>query len=184
MRPLILGLMLLATTGMAQSSKQITLKYDDGTGVSGELIDFKNNVFRIQASVGLIGIPASDVACIGAACPEGTEMEIAAAPVKLTSHDGSMMVSGNLIEFTNNQYVLATDLGEMQIDANLFKCEGAACAVEKPPVSRKVTLSSGTTVISGELVGVEAGSYVIDVKQIGQLRLGTDVFECQGDACP
>ena len=184
MRPTILALTLLATTGVAQSTNQITLKYDDGSGVSGELVEFSNGIFRVQASVGLIAIPAQDVSCIGVACPEGTALEVPPAPVTLTALDGTFNVSGNVIDFVDDEYVLATDIGEIRISASLATCEGVGCVAPPPPVSRDVSLVSGTTTIEGELVRVEDGAYIVDVDQLGQMRVDASTFECRGDACP
>lgn len=184
MRSVILGLLLLATSGMAQGTNQITLKYDDGSGVSGELIEYTGDIFRIQASIGLIAIAAQDVSCIGVACPEGTALEVPSAPVTLTSLDGSLRVSGNVIEVSEGAYIVATDLGEMRIEANLVSCEGAGCVVMQKPLDRTVILENGTTKIEGKLLQFEGGNYVINVDQLGELRVNGQTFVCRGVACP
>lgn len=184
MRTFIMGLMLIATASAAQNANQVTLKYDDGSGVSGELLTFENDMFRIQASVGLIAISAQDVSCIGAACPEGTELVVAPAPVTLTSRDGTFRVAGNVIEFVDDVYVVATDIGELQINASDVICEGDGCVTPAAPIDRNVSLVSGTTTIEGELLSVEDGAYIINVDQLGELRVDASTFECRGDACP
>ncbi|WP_341367502.1 hypothetical protein [Yoonia sp. BS5-3] len=184
MRTLVFASIMLATTGAAQGINQVTLKYDDGSGVSGELIAFENDVFRIQASVGLIAIPAQDVSCIGSACPEETVLEVPSAPVRLTALDGAFSVSGNLIDFVDNEYVLATDIGEVRIDATLATCDGDGCVVPQPPLSRDVTLTNGATTIEGKLVRMENGAYIVNVDQLGEIRVDASIFDCDGDACP
>ncbi len=183
MRPLLFGLMLIANVGWAQAN-QVTLKYDDGTGVSGELLEFTDGNFRIQASVGLISIPAQDVSCIGDACPAGTELELRSAPVKLTSLDGSIILTGDVIEFADGDYVLATDIGEVRINADKVTCEGAGCVSSQEPVSRDVVLVNGNTIIEGELVRLEDKAYIINVAQLGEVRIDATSFQCRGEACP
>lgn len=184
MRLSIIGLTIVATAGVAQDVNQITLKYDDGTGVSGDLVEFEDGIFRIQSSVGLIAIPAADVACIGSACPEGTELEVAPAPVKLTSQDGSLSVEGNLINFADGQYLVATNIGEMQIQADAVNCEGIGCPEQLEPPSQRVTLVSDAVTIEGDLLSVEEGAYVVLADGIGQVRINADAFECLGEVCP
>lgn len=189
MRKLMCGLMLLASASAAQTAGQVTLKYDDGTGVAGELVGFEDGIFRIQASVGLIAIPAADVSCIGATCPAGTELEVPPAPVMLTSLDGSIQMAGDVLYFVDGEYVLATDLGEIRVDASLVTCTGDGCVpgsepVVQEPISQDVVLVDGTTTIEGVLQGVEDGAYLIEVDQLGILRVDSAKFECRGDACP
>ena len=183
MRPFIFALLLLPTTVVAQSANQVTLKYDDGSGVSGELIEFKDDKFRIQASVGMIVIPAQDVSCIGTACPDGTAFEVPAAPVTLTGKDGTFTLSGNVIEFVDDEYVLATDIGEIRIAASLATCEGAGCVAPQEPINRNVTLVNGATTIEGELIRIEDGYYIVEVDQLGEMRVDANTFECRGEAC-
>lgn len=184
MRRLTIGLMMLATSGFAQDTNQVTLKYDDGSGVSGELLEYKDDMFRLQASVGLIAIPAQDVSCIGAACPPGTTLEVPPAPVTLVSHDGKISLSGNVIEFVNNEYVLATDIGEIRISADLTSCTGAGCVTPSEPPSREVVLTNGSATIEGLYVGLENGTYIIEVDALGKMRVDASSFECTGAACP
>ncbi|WP_156788434.1 hypothetical protein [Roseobacter sp. CCS2] len=180
----IFGLMVLATASAAQDDNQITLKYGDGSGVSGELVGFEDSVFRIQASIGLIAVPAQDVSCIGRACPEGTALEVPAAPATLTSLDGSFRMFGNVIDFVDGEYVLATDIGELRISASDTTCEGDGCVAAQPTVDQRVALVSGTTTIEGNLLRVEDGAYIIDVDRLGEMRVDANIFDCRGDACP
>ncbi|MEM9795374.1 MAG: hypothetical protein AAF919_02730 [Pseudomonadota bacterium] len=177
----------MATTANAQDANQVTLKFDDGEGVSGQLLGFEDGIFRLRASVGRVSIPAQDVFCIGAACPEGTELEIPPAPVTLASPDGSLRVSGDLLEFTNGTYVVATNVGELRIEAEMVTCEGDGCppAAVSDPADRKVALmSDGDVVLEGELLGIEDGVYLVDLGAFGVVRADVNAYECRGEACP
>jgi hypothetical protein len=174
--------MLLASVGMAQNANQVTLKFDDGTGISGELLEFTNDTFRIQAHVGLIVIPADGVFCIGAACPEGTHLQIESAAVTLISLDGTQQLSGDVIEVVNGEYVLATDFGEVRVSTDLVKCEGVGCVDSE--ISKEVVLSDGSVTLEGTLLELKDGAYIIDVKALGQIRVDANQFECSGEACP
>lgn len=189
MRKLLFGLVFLAAPSVAQEANQITLKYDDGTGVSGELLSFEDGLFRIQSSVGVIAIGSDDVSCVGTACPPGTELEVVAAPVALTGIDGNYAISGDVIDFVNGEYVVATAIGELRIPASDVTCEGAGCvatAAPEPsaPINQEVVLVSGPTTVEGILLRVEDGAYIIEVDQVGQLRVDANTFECRGEACP
>ncbi|MEL6426079.1 MAG: hypothetical protein AAFQ33_11565 [Pseudomonadota bacterium] len=184
MRLVLLGLMLLGSPGAAQTENQITLKYDDGSGVTGELVEYTDEFFRIEASVGLIAIPTGEVSCIGAACPSGTKLEVPSAPATLTGLDGTFSVTGTIIDYADDVYVVATAVGEMRVDARLATCEGAGCVDITPVANQTVMLISDTARIEGKLLAFEDGNYVIDIEQFGELRLNSSAFECLGDACP
>ncbi len=185
MRSLVLfSALLLATPTLAQSGGEITLNYDDGSGVSGELVAFSDGLFRIQASVGLLTIPAADVACVGAACPEGTTQETSTTAVTLIVDDGTVRISGDLMEFSNGEYVVATKLGEIRISADIAECTGVGCALAVPPADPRLVLTNGGTTIAGILRAFEDGAYILDVDQIGRMRIPAEGFTCEGEACP
>ena len=49
--------------------------------------------------------------------------------VVLKSADGSIAVSGKLVEFNNEFYLIETTLGELRVSAERVRCEGQACPV-------------------------------------------------------
>lgn len=50
-----------------------------------------------------------------------------AQEVTLKSADGTVNLVGDFIEFTDNNYVIRTGLGDLRISAARVRCEGAAC---------------------------------------------------------
>lgn len=50
-----------------------------------------------------------------------------ADPVRLTSDDNAMDLTGELIEFTGDIYVLRTNIGDLRIRAEGLRCEGDGC---------------------------------------------------------
>lgn len=63
--------------------------------------------------------------------------------VNLKSLDGGTTLSGDLVEFDGNNYVIKTLVGEMSVDALLVTCEGAACPdIEAEPSNFNISAPS------------------------------------------
>jgi hypothetical protein len=128
------------------------------------------------------------LACVGAACPEGTHIELTGEPIVLTSKQGDVSLTGHLIEIVDDHYVLATDIGEMKIAIASVNCEGESCVAqeEEEPFAfgGNVTLIGGTARLEGVLTDLVDGAYVIDTANMGMLRVSTDTYTCEGDGCP
>ncbi|MEJ6405024.1 phosphate ABC transporter substrate-binding/OmpA family protein [Yoonia sp. 2307UL14-13] len=60
---------------------------------------------------------------VGAALPATSF----AAEVTLKSSDGTVNLTGEFVEFTDNNYVIRTGLGDLRISASRVRCEGDAC---------------------------------------------------------
>lgn len=182
---LAIFLAIVASTGASQTQETVTIKFDDGEGVTGQLVEFSNGAFKIKTVIGQVTIPAEGVFCIGSACPQSTRLEIAPSPMVLTSFDGSAKLSGNLIEIADGQYVLATGAGELRIDTGEVTCEGEGCLepVISPNFGGAVVLTSGTTTIEGTLIGLDENSYIVEVESLGPIRVSTDQFKCSGAGC-
>jgi len=89
----------LASGQQEQAPKLIELTYDDGSGVVGELVDFADGKYRLKTSVGVITVPDEGVLCNGAACPKKDLPPAAPGKaIKLTSLDGTTVLSGELLE--------------------------------------------------------------------------------------
>ncbi|MEM9785016.1 MAG: hypothetical protein AAF801_00840 [Pseudomonadota bacterium] len=164
----------------------VTIKFDDSDGITGELLSFENNSLRLATSVGAVTVPAIDVYCIGAACPETLRLEVAASPIVLTSLDGGVTLSGDLLDISGDEYVVATAAGELRIEIDKVTCQGEGCIVEvsAPTFGGPVVLTNGTTEIAGTLVGVDETSYLVEVENLGAIRVQLDAFTCTGDGCP
>jgi hypothetical protein len=176
-----------ASDGIAQSQDTVTLRYDDSDddGITGELIAFSNGLFRIRSSVGQVVVPAEGVSCIGQACPEDTRLETTGDQLVLTSLDGSVTVTGALLEISDDKYVLATDVGEMRIDVSKVICEGDDCLTEEDAtyVGNVVLTGAGGT-IEGILIDNLADAYLVDVPVLGMVRIKKDGYDCTGSGCP
>jgi phosphate transport system substrate-binding protein len=72
----------------------------------------------------------------------------AAAEVTLLSADGSVNLTGEFIEFTDNNYVVRTGLGDLRISASRVRCEGEACPVFSD-VTADVIIAGSDTVGDG-----------------------------------
>ncbi len=49
--------------------------------------------------------------------------------VTLTSDDGTMTISGELLDFTDDTYIIQSDVGPLRIQASFVQCSGAGCPV-------------------------------------------------------
>lgn len=135
---LIFCLSLLATAPNAQD-RQVTLQSINGTSsVSGVLISVDDQAFVLRTRAGDLAISADAVRCLGAACPTPAPVFVIGETVALTSHDGSVNVSGTLIAVDDSQFVIdAGLLGQLELDRALVTCDGAGCpARETDPSAR------------------------------------------------
>jgi len=112
-----------------QAPKLIELNYDDGSGVVGELIDFADGKYRLKTSVGVITVPDDGVLCNGDACPEKAIPPVPGKAIKLTSLDGTTVLSGELLEVSDGMYVVSTSIGVIKIEVDLVHCEGNDCVL-------------------------------------------------------
>lgn len=55
-----------------------------------------------------------------------------AGPVSLKSPDGAIDISGDLLGFENNEYIVSTVLGDLRISADQVTCSGEGCPVIAP----------------------------------------------------
>lgn len=185
-RYLVAALLVLVvpTTGIAQ---EVTLRFANGQdSLSGILRDFRDGKFFIDGSIGLVAIPTDGVVCVGDACPAETRLQIENADVVLTSKDGTMFITGGLIEIDNGEYVIATVIGEQRIATNLVDCKGQGClAVSAAPSrDRTVTLTAGDVTLEGMLIRFANGTYVLDHPVLGEMTLSAGKFDCSGPGCP
>lgn len=172
--------------GFAQSENTITLKYDGGENITGEFVELSNGLVKINSGIGLIAVPIEGLSCIGAACPEGTRLELTGPTLTLTAVDGNLKLTGQLLEIVDGEYVLATNIGEVRIGADLVTCEGDGCLPETETFAfgGEVTLVGDAGTLNGTLAGMEDGAFVLDSPDLGLIRVSSEMFRCEGEGCP
>lgn len=183
------GLSLIAASAPAQSADTISLRFDDGAfgeTLTGALQSYDGTMFVVDSVLGEVAIPAAFVSCIGATCPEGTELEVTSPVITLTSRDGDAAIEGHLIEITDGKYIMATDVGELSIQTHMVTCDGAGCPdpSDLPDFDPQVVLTNGAMTIEGALVGMEEGIYLVQSRDFGDIRVSMTDFTCAGMACP
>jgi len=105
--------------------------------------------------------------------------------VELTYDDGSGIV-GELIEFADGKYRLETSVGVITVPEDGVLCKGAQCPKKHvAPVSGKtikLTSLDGAAVVTGELLEVTDGKYVVSTS-VGVVKIPVDLVICEGDGC-
>jgi phosphate transport system substrate-binding protein len=98
------------------------------------------------------------VTCEGDGCQEVETVEIQSnGEVTLQSEDGRISLTGNLVDFTNTEYVIETVSGQLSVRREFTSCEGAACP-DVTAVSDRFTVSvAGAD--GAELVAAIVGDY-------------------------
>lgn len=180
----------LATAGFAQTENTVTLKYQGGEDITGEFLEVANGMVKIDSAIGMIAIPLDGLSCVGAACPDGTHIELAGEPVTLTSKVGNVSLSGHLIDIVDGQYVLATNIGEIKIDTDTVNCAGVDCLPQEGndevpfAFGGKVTLVGGSARLEGILTDFVDGAFVVETENLGLVRVSSDSYTCEGEGCP
>ena len=77
-----------------------------------------------------------------------TPMIAAAQEVTLKALDGSLDLTGELIEYQDNVYVLSSNFGAIRVDGDTVECIGAACPITEI-LDQEVTISGSDTVAEG-----------------------------------
>ena len=70
-----------------------------------------------------------------------------AQEVELSARDGSMSVSGQLIEFVDQKYTIDTSVGRMTVDSQNVICSGEACPAADAPESESDTPRSEFSIV-------------------------------------
>ena len=73
-----------------------------------------------------------------------------AQEVELSARDGSLSVSGQLIEFVDQIYTIDTSVGRMTFDSNSVLCRGEAC-----PATKALGSESDTPISEFSIVGLD-----------------------------
>ncbi len=106
-----------------------------------------------------------------------------AAEVTLRSADGTVDLVGEFVEFTDNNYVIRTGLGELRISASRVRCEGAGCP-NFDAEGADVRIAGSDTVGEGVmplLLAGYAGSLGAEVTQTATVTSGQFLAEMVGD---
>lgn len=170
----------------AQSANTVTIRFGDGDGITGEVIEVTDDEIQLQTTVGSVTLPLSGTTCTGAACPGAARQNIEDLPVVvLSARDGSSQLLGYLLDIVDDQYILATEAGELRLNVSDVNCAGEACLDDQPvfEFGGPVVLASGAITIEGTLTGLDEDAYFLEVDALGALRVSRD-FVCNGDGCP
>lgn len=115
---------------LADSDKSVILTARDGTvEIHGDLQRYEDDVYVLSTAFqDELFIDANLVDCAGIGCPAlDTDEAQIDRTIRLSGIDEDYTIEGDLVAFSDNRYILETDLGTLQINGQQFRCEGAAC---------------------------------------------------------
>ena len=112
--------------------------------------------------------------------------------VTLQSQDDAVNLTGELVSFEDNVYVIRTNLGALRISGDRVSCSGEGCPQEPvvevadpgfEPGQVILRSANGLTELEGKLVSIENEAYIIETG-FGRLQIPLVEASCEGDACP
>lgn len=101
---------------------------DGSSAIEGTLVEVKDGFYYVSTEAGTVPVLAEKVNCVGAGCVETVAAFVPGGDVVLTSPDGSAAISGQLLELTDEYYVVASEnLGALRVRISSVNCAGAGC---------------------------------------------------------
>lgn len=80
-----------------------------------------------------------------AACLAATPLAVSADQVTISSKDGAVSITGELVSFDDELFVLDTDIGQLRLSRSATDCSGAACPVLTTSLDMQVAVSEPKT---------------------------------------
>ncbi len=122
---------LFVSTGVVAQQVTLTTADKDVT-IQGDLVSFDSGVYVVNTIIGEISISGDDVVCAGPGCPGAAGVGQASdqpvdRSVVLTNDDGGVRLEGELVEVTDDAYVVETIIGRFDIFIEGTLCEGPGC---------------------------------------------------------
>lgn len=174
------------SSALAQDNSVILRSFDNNFEVSGDLVSYDADIYRLSTAIGPLDVQRENVECIGAACPPNRDVSGESdGHVSLVAGDGTSF-DGTLLEFDGTNYILQTTIGVLTIRSEFVDCIGAACPNNDEAAfhNRVVVLSSNDgTSFEGELVEFDGTNYIIDTT-LGILTIRSEFVQCEGAVCP
>lgn len=122
-------LILVALLSTSSAMSQTTLTATDGTmTITGELLGFDDNEYRIKTATGELMIRRVFVNCAGIGCPEEEATEQTDSDqIVLKSDDGRINLKGTLVDLTSTEFIVDTATGRLTVRREFVTCEGELC---------------------------------------------------------
>ncbi|MFQ5622992.1 MAG: substrate-binding domain-containing protein [Paracoccaceae bacterium] len=126
-------------------------------------------------------------AALGCALIAASATAAQAMSISLVSPDGSISVSGELLDFDGETYRVRTAAGDVRVDASSVSCQGDDCPGATPPSAKSFIITGSKTVGTGLMPALaEAFTYATDtrlVQTVGESGSTTfSVARANGDA--
>ena len=176
----------------AQDNTVVLKSFDENFEVTGELLEFDDEIFHIRTAIGDLDVDREFVTCAGAACPgndlvekENDNDDDDDGTVTLASGDGTTF-TGKLLGFDGVNYILDTTIGVLTIRGEFVSCAGASCpgGTTAEVENRTIRLISGDgTFFEGELLDHDGVNYILETS-LGILTIRGEFVQCEGSACP
>lgn len=143
----VLALIAALSLGAAAPAyaQEVNLRSQDGAiDIFGDLVSFDDDTYILRTDLGDLRVSADRADCFGEACPvDSSAQEETSNEVVLSSVDGSISIPGILLDFQNDNYLVETAAGKLEIPAAAAICAGAACPILRVDLNSFKIASSG-----------------------------------------